>query len=248
MLSLSLVIVILENDLLPLSAHCLIATIARFVWKDSRPSSLVADCKSTISWLCCAPCCEGLWGWRASTSQRWRQLILIITRTFSPVRLATKRATGPFFSYLILGSMASHTLARIQLPLPGWPPDLRSTRMNLSVWAKNWGLVNIPTTCFFSSSLLSLLSSCFRRAELHIIRLLLPSNDTQLQTVSQFGLGDAEITASTWTAFPSVESTSTSCRRFLFFRIFRLIFQPPAKLQSAVVKPSPCVNHNTDTC
>lgn len=83
-------------DLLSLSGA--VPSLQSHVWKDSRPFSSLADCKSTIYWMDCAPRCEGLWGWRVSTSQRWRQLILIITRTFSPVRLATRRATGLLFS------------------------------------------------------------------------------------------------------------------------------------------------------
>lgn len=96
--------------------------------------------------------------------------------------------------------MASHTLARIQLPLPGWPPDLRSTGMNLSVWAKNWGLVNIPTTCFS-------LPLCSPRCHLalHEVNCTLsdrfrgPHNAHCKPSWIQFGLRDAEITALTWT-------------------------------------------------
>lgn len=124
-----------SNDVLPLSRHYFITTIARFVWKDSQPSSLVADCKSTISWLYYAPCCEGLWGWRASTSQRWRQLILIITRTFSPVRLATKRATGLLFppSHFGIHGIPHFGQDSITAPwLTPWPPLYWNKPLRLS--------------------------------------------------------------------------------------------------------------------
>lgn len=212
--------------LLCLSGHHFITTITHSVWKDSQPSSSVADCKCTIYWLCCAPCCEGLWGWRASTSQRWRQLILIITRTFSPARLAAKRATGlPFFS-ISFWDPWHPTL---------WPGfNYRSLADPLTSalleWTspsepKNWGLVNIPTTCF-SPPL------CSPRCHLALYevnctlsdRYRAPHNARCEPPRIQFGLRDAEITALTWTSSRSVRFTSTSCWPFFSFFLFLLYF------------------------
>lgn len=51
------------------------------------------------------------------------RLLLMTTRTFSPVRLVTSRwvPQPPFYLHLIFGSTAPHSLVRIQLLLPDWP-------------------------------------------------------------------------------------------------------------------------------
>lgn len=183
------------------------------------------------------------------------------TRTSSPVRLVTSRwvPRPPFYLHFIFG-------CSVPIPWSGfnyccladpWPPLHQNEPhlLTLTVVA----LLTFPT---YRSSALSLLS-CLKNETLFLYpeyksphnRCSVNSLDTRLYIL--FNLKSFLKTVwlqkqwnCSWDYFSIIWNIyfSSPLLEFIFFCIYRSIFQPCSELQSMVVKPSPSLNHNTDTC